>query len=131
MPPAAGDAAGAEASAAAGSADGAAEAADTAGAVVSPSLFAGLADVGQQSLHRHILALLGHDLQQDAVLLAGDLIGELISGDLHDHVPGLYSVSLVLDPLGDGALLHGQAQLGHQYFISHLVARLLTCSARA
>ncbi|CAN3999889.1 serine--tRNA ligase, partial [Dysosmobacter welbionis] len=36
-----------------------------------PHLFAGLADVGQQSLHRHILALLGHDLQQDAVLLAG------------------------------------------------------------
>mgnify|MGYP005836258031 FL=1 len=71
-----------------------------------------------------------HDLQQDAVLLAGDLIGELISGDLHHHVPGLYSVSLVLDPLGDGSLLHGQAQLGHQYFISHLT-RLLTCSARA
>ena len=95
-----------------------------------PHLFAGLADVGQQSLHRYILALLGHDLQQDAVLLAGDLIGELISGDLHHHVPGLYSVSLVLDPLGDGSLLHGQAQLGHQYFISHLT-RLLTCSARA
>ena len=73
---------------------------------------------------------IGHDLQQDAVLLAGDLIGELISGDLHHHVPGLYSVSLVLDPLGDGSLLHGQAQLGHQYFISHLT-RLLTCSARA
>ena len=71
-----------------------------------------------------------HDLQQDAVLLAGDFIGELISCDLHHHVPGLYSVSLVLDPLGDGSLLHGQAQLGHQYFISHLT-RLLTCSARA
>ena len=73
---------------------------------------------------------LGAGEEQDGVLLAGDLIGELISGDLHHHVPGLYSVSLVLDPLGDGPLLHGQAQLGHQYFISHLT-RLLTCSARA
>ena len=82
---------------------------------------AGLADVGKQALDGDILALLRHDLQQHAVMLTGDLIGQLIGGDLHDHIAGLYLVALVLDPLGDCAFLHGQAQLRHQYFKSHLL----------
>ena len=91
---------------------------------------AGLADVGQQALDGDILTLLGHDLQQDAVEFAGDLVGQLIGGDLHDHIAHLHLIAFVLDPGGDSALFHGQAQLRHQYFMCH-VDYLLTCSGRA
>ena len=92
---------------------------------------AGLADIAQQALDGDILALLGHDLQHHTVVLAGNLVGQFIGGDLHDHIAGLYLIALVLDPLGNCVFLHGQAQLRHQYFISHDSCTLLTCSARA
>ena len=92
---------------------------------------AGLADVSQQALNGDVLPFLRHDLQQHAVVLAGDLVGQFIGGDLHDHITSLYLIALVLDPLGNCAFLHGQAQLRHQYFISHDSSTLLTCSARA
>ena len=81
---------------------------------------AGLPDPRQRALYRYIVTLLCHDLQQHAVLLAGQLIGQLVGGDLRHHIAGLYSIALVLDPSGEGALLHGQTQLGHFQFISHL-----------
>ena len=80
---------------------------------------AGLADPGQGALDGHIVALLGHDLQKGTFHLAVDLVGQLVGGDLHDHVTDLHLVALVLDPLGHGAFLHGQTQLGHLQFISH------------
>ena len=91
------------------------------GGVAARNRLAGLADVGKQALDGDILALLGHDLQHHAVVLAGDLVGQLIGGDLHDHVADLHLVAFVLDPGGDSTLLHGQAQLRHQYFKSHLL----------
>ena len=81
---------------------------------------AGLSDPRQRALHGYVVALLCHDLQQNAVLLAGQLVGQLVRGDLRHHVAGLYGIALVLDPLGEGALLHGQTQLGHFQFKSHL-----------
>ena len=83
------------------------------------NLLAGLADPCQGALHGHIVALLGYDLQHGAFRFAGHFVGQLIGGDLHHNIADLYFITLMLDPLGDGTLLHGQAQLGHFQFKSH------------
>ena len=58
-------------------------------------------------------------------MFAGDLIGELVGGDLQNRLTGLDRVALLLEPLGDGALFHGQPQLGHENFKSHMLPSLL------
>ena len=78
-----------------------------------------LANPGQGALHRHVLPLLGHNFQQGALGLAGHLVGQLVGGDLQNHIANFDGVALMLDPLGDRTLLHGQPQLGHFHFKSH------------
>ena len=63
-------------------------------------------------------------------MFAHDFIGQLVGGDLQDGLASLHLIAFLFQPLRDGALFHGQPQLGHQYFICH-VSFLLTCSARA
>ena len=84
-----------------------------------PHLLAGPADVAQQALYRHVGALLGHDLQQDAVGFRRHLVGQLVGGNLQQGLTGLDGIALRLQPPLHGALLHGQPQLGHFDFRCH------------
>ncbi len=52
-----------------------------------------------------------------------DLHGRLVGLDLGDHVAGLDGVALLLQPLGEVALLHGRRERGHQDFDRHVLRR--------
>ena len=72
------------------------------------------ADPAHQGLAGHGFAFLDQDFQQDAVAFALHIVGQLVSGHGVEDLALLHRVALFLFPLVDGALCHGQAQLGHQ-----------------
>ena len=86
----------------------------------------GLTDPCQSAHDGDVIALLGNDLQHDALGLTDNFVGQLVGGNLYDHVAHLNGVAFLFDPLGYSALFHGQAQLGHFQFICHCVLPLLT-----
>ena len=75
--------------------------------------FARGAKPADRRLARDGLARRDQDLQQDAVRLGFDVVGELVGGDRIDDLALLDGVSLFLLPLVDGTLGHGQAELRH------------------
>ena len=87
-------------------------------------LLAGFADIAEQALDGDILALLCDDLEQHAVVLARDLVGEFICRDLKDSLASLDSIPLMLEPAGYCAFFHRQSQLGHKNFVSHAIPSL-------
>ena len=87
-------------------------------------LFTRLTDIAEQALDGDILALLCDDLEQHAVVLARDLVGEFICRDLKDSLASLDSIPLMLEPAGYCAFFHRQSQLGHKNFVSHAIPSL-------
>ena len=87
-------------------------------------LLAGFTDIAEQALDGDILALLCDDLEQHAVVLARDLVGEFICRDLKDSLASLDSIPLMLEPAGYCAFFHRQSQLGHKNFVSHAIPSL-------
>ena len=81
-------------------------------------------DIAEQALDGDILALLCDDLEQHAVVLARDLVGEFICRDLKDSLASLDSIPLMLEPAGYCAFFHRQPQLGHKNFVSHAIPSL-------
>jgi hypothetical protein len=80
---------------------------------------AGLADAGDHLADRKGVALLGHDLDEDAVGIG--VVGHvgLVRLDLHERLSALDLGTLLDQPLEDGALLHGVRQAGHRDVVGH------------
>ena len=77
-------------------------------------------DQRDELVHRHVgRAFRHHDLGEDAFVDGLDFHGRLVGLDLGDHVAGLDRVALLLQPLGEVALLHGGRQGGHQDIDGH------------
>jgi hypothetical protein len=77
-------------------------------------------DHGDRRIHRDVRGALGHqDLAKRALVDRLHLHGGLVGFDFGDHVAGLDLVALVLDPLGEVALLHGGRERGHQHLDRH------------
>src|SRR6516162_1673320 len=75
---------------------------------------------GDERLDRHVLrALRHHDLGERALVDRLVFHRCLVGLDLGDHVAGLDLVALLLEPLGEVALLHGRRQRGHQDIDRH------------
>ena len=71
------------------------------------------------------------DLAERALVDRLDLHGRLVGLDLGDDVAGLDRVALVLEPLGEVALLHRGRQRGHENFDRHVTCSMLNSRAYA
>src|SRR4029079_6960418 len=81
--------------------------------------FAGLADAGDDLADLECVALLGHDLDQDAVGVG--VVGHvgLVGLDLDERLAALDLAALVDEPPEHGALLHGIRKAGHRAVAGH------------
>ncbi len=77
-------------------------------------------DHGDRRVDRDVVGAFRHqDLAERAFVDRLDLHGRLVGLDLGDDVAGLDRVALLLEPLGEVALLHRRRERGHQDFDRH------------
>jgi hypothetical protein len=78
-----------------------------------------LADAGDHLADREGVALLGHDLDEDAVGVG--VVGHvgLVRLDLHERLAALDLAALLDQPLQDRALFHRVRQAGHRHVAGH------------
>ena len=82
----------------------------------------GLADAGDRGADRHRLPRRHEDLQQHAVVRAGDLRVDLVGRHLEQRIVERDRVADLLEPVADRALGDGLPELGHGDVV-HLAAR--------
>ena len=86
---------------------------------------------GDRGIDRDIVgAFRDHDLAEPPLVDGFDLHGGLVGLDLGDDIAGAHRVTLVLQPFGELALLHGRRQRGHQNRRRHVLSSCLS-SARS
>ena len=77
-------------------------------------------DHGDRRIDRDIVGAFRHqNFAERAVVDRLDLHGRLVGLDLGDDIAGLDGVALLLEPLGEVALLHGRRQRGHEDLNRH------------
>jgi len=79
----------------------------------------GQRDHADRLAHGHGLAGLGDDLAQDAGRRRDHFDGRLVGLNYEERLLLLDGVAWLLEPLGDGALFHRQAEYGHGHLVRH------------